>query len=48
MVDGRILLIIVVILLELVWISQLVNLMGRKDISFPGKYDKLIWAAIFF
>ena len=47
MVDGRLLLIIVVIFLELFWITQLVNLMGRKDSSFPGKYDKIIWAAIF-
>ena len=28
------------------WIEQLVDLMGRRDEEFPGRFDKLIWVAI--
>ena len=31
-----------------VWIFQFAMLMGLEDKSFPGAYDKLIWAAAFF
>ncbi len=37
---------IIAILLFIFWIRQFIDLMGRSDDSFSGKYDKPIWAAV--
>lgn len=29
------------------WIYQFIGLMTLDDKSFPGRYDKVIWAAVF-
>ena len=38
---------LVAILLLIFWIRQFFDLMARTDDTFPGKYDKVIWAAVF-
>jgi hypothetical protein len=40
------LLIAIFIILEIFWFIQLLDLMARHDNIFPGRYDKLIWAAV--
>jgi hypothetical protein len=41
-----ILFVIIIIAGEIFWLIQILNLMSRSDGSFPGRYDKPIWAAI--
>ena len=41
-----VILIVVLILFEIFWFIQLLELMARDDKSFPGRYDKPVWAAI--
>jgi hypothetical protein len=43
-----ILLLVVLLLLAMTafWISQLVDLMASPDDRFPGKHDKVAWAAV--
>ncbi len=36
---------LVLIVMTAFWISQLIDLMATPDDRFPGKNDKLIWAA---
>jgi hypothetical protein len=38
--------VVIIIIAEIFWIIQLLDLMKRSDNSFPGRYDKPIWAAI--
>ena len=40
--------VIVAICLCSFWIEELVRLMSLTDDCFPGRYDKVIWAAIIF
>jgi len=35
------------LVIALVWIYQFIQLMLLSDADFPGKYDKLLWAAAF-
>ncbi len=48
--DGIIILaffgILISIAIMAFWIPQLVDLMGRRDDDFPGRFDKLVWVAI--
>lgn len=37
----------VALLIALVWIYQFIQLMLLSDADFPGKYDKILWAAAF-
>jgi len=37
---------LVLIFLFIFWIRQFFDLMARSDSTFPGKHDKLIWAAV--
>lgn len=34
------------VLLAIAWVREFVGLMSLGDESFPGRYDKLIWAAL--
>ena len=34
------------IVLVLFWVDQLIDLMGRSDGQFPGRYDKICWFII--
>jgi hypothetical protein len=43
--ENRILILFVVIIAaEIFWLIQLLDLMKRSDRTFPGRYDKPIWA----
>jgi hypothetical protein len=46
MIIGFFIFIVIIIVAEIFWIRQLVNLMTRSDNSFPGRYDKPVWVAI--
>ena len=35
------------LLIVLVWIYQFIQLMLLSDADFPGKHDKILWAAAF-
>ncbi len=36
----------VVVALVLFWLTEVVDLMGRRDEELPGRFDKAIWAAV--
>jgi hypothetical protein len=38
--------VVIGILLAIFWITQLLDLMSRKDDDFTGRYDKILWVAI--
>jgi len=38
---------LLVVLLLILWLKQFVMLMLLEDNLFPGRYDKIIWAAAF-
>ncbi len=44
-VVGMVVLVVVGVVL-IFWATQFLDLMGRDDNDFPGRYDKPIWAAI--
>jgi uncharacterized membrane protein YagU involved in acid resistance len=44
---GTVILVILLFALVWVWLKQFVWMMALDDGSFPGKYDKLIWSAVF-
>lgn len=39
-------LLIVFVALFVFWVMQLLSLMMMPDDAFPGRYDKIIWAAV--
>ena len=49
MIELGILVILAFLILGLIWVwlKQFVWMMALDDDSFPGKYDKILWGAVF-
>ena len=46
MPDTWVLMVLLMVVCLVLWLRQLVKLMGMSDAQFPGRYDKILWVVI--